>query len=84
MALAGLVLLASGCSTLPAVQPPPHIVTVTHTVYLPIPAAYLLPCPEPAGVPLTNQDLLVFAQTAYLDLKACNQNLLNIKTLTPP
>ncbi|MGH9351268.1 MAG: Rz1-like lysis system protein LysC [Terriglobia bacterium] len=86
--IACLVLLASGCATLPAVQPPPHIVTVTHTVYRPIPAAYLLPCPEPAGVPPTNQDLLVFAQVAYFDLKACNQNLLKIKTLmesvTPP
>ena len=81
--LSGLVLILMGCSTIP-VAAPPQIVTVTHTIYQPIPTAYLTPCLIPVGTPATNGELLIHDQAAMSDLMACNQQLQRIKTLAPP
>ena len=72
-----------GCASTP-VPSPPQIVTVTHTVYQPIPTAYLMPCLIPVGTPATNGELLLHDQAAMSDLMACNQQLQRIKTLAPP
>lgn len=79
----GILLLTAGCATVP-VAAPPQIVTVTHTVYQPIPQAYLMPCLIPVGTPATNGELLLHDQAAMADLMACNQQLDRIKTLAPP
>ena len=78
-----LISLMAGCSTIP-VAAPPQIVTVTHTIYQPIPTAYLTPCLIPVGTPTTNNELLIHDQAAMSDLMACNQQLDRIKTLAPP
>ena len=79
----GLLSLMAGCATIP-VAAPPQIVTVTHTIYQPIPAAYLVPCLVPVGTPVNNGELLLHDQAAMADLLACNQQLERIKTLAPP
>ena len=73
----------SACTSVPIISPP-QIVTVTHTVYQPIPTAYLTPCLIPVGTPATNGELLIHDQAAMADLMACNQQLQRIKTLAPP
>lgn len=78
-----LLLLIAGCAAVP-VAAPPQIVTVTHTIYQPIPAAYLIPCLVPVGTPASNGELLLHDQAAMADLMACNQQLNRIKTLAPP
>ena len=82
-AFIALIALLAGCATIP-VAAPPQIVTVTHTIYQPIPAADLMPCLIPVGTPATNGDLLIHDQAAMADLMACNQQLNRIKTLAPP
>lgn len=77
------IMLLASCATVP-VAAPPKIVTVTHTVYQPIPTAYLTPCLIPVGTPATNGELLIHDQAAMADLMACNQQLQRIKTLAPP
>ena len=82
-AFIAFIALLTGCATIP-VAAPPQIVTVTHTVYQPIPTAYLTPCLIPVGTPATNGELLIHDQAAMADLMACNQQLQRIKTLAPP
>ena len=81
-AFIAFITLLTGCATIP-VAAPPQIVTVTHTVYQPIPTAYLTPCLIPIGTPTTNNELLIHDQAAMSDLMACNQQLERIKTLAP-
>ena len=78
-----LISMMAGCATIP-IAAPPQIITVTHTVYQPIPTAYLTPCLIPVGTPATNGELLLHDQAAMSDLMACNQQLQRIKTLAPP
>lgn len=54
-----LMLSLQACAGLPPVQAPPQVVTVTEVRYVEIPAADMLPCPQPAETATpTNADLL--------------------------
>ena len=78
----GLLSLMVGCATVP-IAAPPQIVTTTHTVYQPIPAAYLQHCLLPIGTPPQNGNLLELEQEAVRYLMDCNKQLDRIKTLAP-
>ena len=57
--LLSLSLCLTACAGLPPVKAPPEIVRATEVRYVEIPAADLLPCPQPAEQPNpTNADLL--------------------------
>lgn len=73
----------SACTSVPIISPP-QIVTTTHTVYQPIPAAYLQHCLLPIGTPPQNGNLLELEQEAVRYLMDCNKQLDRIKTLAPP
>lgn len=82
-AFIAFITLLAGCATIP-VAAPPQIVTTTHTVYQPIPAAYLQHCLLPIGTPPQNGNLLELEQEAVRYLMDCNKQLDRIKTLAPP
>lgn len=73
------ICLLAGCARLPPIVMPPQIVTVTHTRYVPIPAALLEPCPMPPGPLKVTGDLITYAMNAQAYLMFCNQQIEKIK-----
>lgn len=82
--LISLMLLASGCTQAVKIPPPPKIVKVTVTKYVPVPSEFTKECPVALPQNRTVNEAVRVARARRASLEQCNWQLDKIKNLPLP
>lgn len=82
--LIATVLAITGCTQAVKIPPPPKIVKVTVTKYVPVPAEFTKPCPVALPQDKTVREAVRIARARRASLDQCNWQLDKIRNLTPP